>query len=142
MFSPPPYLKNPCFSLMVSLFQNLDHMQLVFSHPRVSKQEMEPACSPTSAQSSLTRGQFRLHSKPLPLGAGACYKQPQRTEDLGFLSKHHDHPIDLLPRISLTSSIPTILIAALITYSHGCSVELGSWSYFTSDISEEKNPTP
>ena len=143
MVSPLPCLKKPSLSLMVLLFQNLEQRQLVFSYPRVSKQEMErpPRRALPWDQSHPTQSLSPLASEPA--------LTPQCTKDLGFLSKHHDlggfeshenHPVDLLLHISLTSSSPTTVIATLRTYSRGCSVELSSQNYFTSDISEQRIP--
>ena len=149
-------LKEPCFPLMYHFSQNLGNKQLVFPGPSVSKEEMEPEYFQLPQSTLSAEINFIFTPKFPSWHQNLAITDPGCTEDFGLDSKvffltiiildnfksHENHSVDLLLHILLTSSTPEIFTALLITYSHGCSMELSSCNYFTSHILEQTTPLP
>lgn len=138
MFSPPPYLKKTCFSLMVSLFSK---------SPSVSKQEMKPAGSQPphralSDRANVTFIQILSSGHWNPATAA-----PNTLKILALTQRFSSEPSlswSILNSMKITQSTFASHFADFpysnnfCCYSnnslHDCSEELSSWNYFTSDI--------
>ena len=141
---------------MYHFSQNLGNKQLVFPGPSVSKEEMEPEYFQLPQSTLSAEINFIFTPKFPSWHQNLAITDPGCTEDFGLDSKvffltiiildnfksHENHSVDLLLHILLTSSTPEIITALLITYSHGCSMELSSCNYFTSHILEQTTPLP
>lgn len=128
---------------MVSLFSKPEAYAACFPTSQCLPQKKESACSRNVPTELFETEPITLALRHSPLWRwNLAMTAPIALKMLAFFLTiiifnnfkiHENHPVCLLFYISLTSSIPTC-IAALITYSHGCAVELNSWNYFTSDI--------
>ena len=142
-------LRNLVFPSCITFLKTL-RISSLFSLVPGSSNRRQSQNAPNLPKALFQMGPISFSLKNSPLWHQPCHNSPGRTKHFGPDSKvffltiitldnfksQENHLNDLLLHILLTSSIPATFTAALRTSSQGCSMELSSCNYFTSDILE------